>query len=85
MFNVNKSNGDITSIKFNGSGDLQSQTKGSHIASGLGASVSHGLSPSGSTALITLSTAALCRFMWNLHSGPMDGRCGHTWGSRTEG
>ena len=63
VFKVNKSNGDITSIKFNGGSELQSQTKGSHIASGLGAGVSYGLSPSGSTALITLSTATLTHYL----------------------
>lgn len=63
VFKVNKSNGDITSIKFNGGSELQSQTKGSHIASGIGASVSYGLSTSGSTALITLSTATLTHYL----------------------
>lgn len=46
-----------------GGSELQSQTKGSHIASGLGAGVSYGLSPSGSTALITLSTATLTHYL----------------------
>jgi hypothetical protein len=32
-----------------------------------------------------VGTGALCRFVWNWRLGPVDGRSGHTWGSRTEG
>src|SRR5690242_7389756 len=53
VFKLNKSNGDITSMKFNNGPELNDQSKFSQISSGLGsATVTWGLSPSGTTALI---------------------------------
>ncbi len=61
VFKVNISGGDINSIKYNGGPELQSQTKGSHIASGLGATVTS--SVSGGVAKITLTTPTLTQFL----------------------
>jgi rhamnogalacturonan endolyase len=61
VFKVKQSNGDITSIKYKGGPELQSQTKGSHIASGLGAAVSYTVS--GGVAKITLTTATLVHYL----------------------
>ena len=63
VFKVNKSSGDITSIKYNGGAELQGQTKFSHISSGLGAAATYGLSPSGTTAVITIATSTLTHYM----------------------
>ncbi|MFZ6757453.1 rhamnogalacturonan lyase B N-terminal domain-containing protein [Undibacterium sp. Ji50W] len=61
VFKVNENGGNITSIKYNDGPELQSQTKGSHIASGLGATVSY--SVSGSVAKITLTTSTLIHYL----------------------
>ncbi|MFZ6721977.1 rhamnogalacturonan lyase B N-terminal domain-containing protein [Undibacterium sp. Ji49W] len=61
VFKVDENGGNITSIKYNDGPELQSQTKGSHIASGLGATVSY--SVSGSVAKITLTTSTLIHYL----------------------
>lgn len=61
VFKVNQSNGDITSITYNGGSELQGQSKGSHIASGIGATVSY--SVNGTVAKITLTTATLVHYL----------------------
>lgn len=61
VFKVRQSNGDITSIRYKGGPELQGQTKGSHIASGLGAAVSYTVS--GGVAKITLTTATLVHYL----------------------
>lgn len=61
VFKVKQSNGDITSIKYKGGPELQGQTKGSHIASGLGATVSYTVG--GGVAKITLTTATLVHYL----------------------
>ncbi len=61
VFKVKESGGDINSIKYNGGPELQSQTKGSHIASGLGATVTS--SVSGGVAKITLTTPTLTHYL----------------------
>ncbi len=60
VFKVNENGGDINSIKLHGGTELQSQTKGSHIASGLGATVAS--SVSGGVAKITLTTPTLTHY-----------------------
>lgn len=61
VFKVNKSNGDITSITFNGSAELQDKNKGSQISSGLGAAVSYTVNAG--IAKITLTTATLVHYL----------------------
>ena len=61
VFKVNRSNGDITSIKMNDGPELQGQTKFSHISSGIGAATSHTVS--GTVAKITLSTSTLTHYL----------------------
>ncbi len=63
VFKVSKTSGDITSIKYNGGAELQGQTKFSHISSGLGAAATYALSPSGTTAVITIATSTLTHYM----------------------
>jgi rhamnogalacturonan endolyase len=64
VFKLNKSNGDVTSIKFNNGPELNDQSKASQISSGLGsATVTWNLSPSGTTALITCTTATLTHYL----------------------
>ncbi|PTT80032.1 hypothetical protein DBR42_20265, partial [Pelomonas sp. HMWF004] len=63
VFKVNKTSGDITSIKLNGGAELQGQTKFSHISSGLGAPATYGLSPSGTTAVITITSSTLKHYL----------------------
>lgn len=60
VFKVNQSGGDITSITLNGGPELQGQTKGSHISSGLGATVAYTIS--GTVAKITLTTSTLTHY-----------------------
>lgn len=63
VYRVSQASGDITSIRWNDR-ELNDQSKGSHIASGLGtATVSFGLSPSGATALITIATPTLTHYL----------------------
>jgi rhamnogalacturonan endolyase len=61
VFKVRLAGGDITSIRMNNGPELQAQTKFSHIASGIGASVSHTVS--GTVAKITLSTSTLTHYL----------------------
>jgi rhamnogalacturonan endolyase len=61
VFKVRRSNGDITSIRYKGGPELQDQTKGSHISSGIGAAVSYTVN--GSVAKITLTTATLVHYL----------------------
>ncbi len=61
VFKVNENGGNIASIKYNGGPELQSQTKGSHIASGIGATVTS--SVSGGVAKITLTTPTLIHYL----------------------
>ncbi|MFG6433730.1 rhamnogalacturonan lyase B N-terminal domain-containing protein [Roseateles sp. LYH14W] len=63
VFKVNKSSGDITSIKLNNGAELQGQTKFSHISSGLGAPATYAFSPSGTTAVITITAATLKHYL----------------------
>ncbi|TFW29842.1 hypothetical protein E4O92_17995 [Massilia horti] len=53
--------GSITSITYNGGPELQDQTKGSHINSGIGAAVSY--TNDGSVIKITLTTASLVHYL----------------------
>jgi rhamnogalacturonan endolyase len=63
VYTVQKSSGDVTSIKWNGN-ELQSSSKGSHISSGLGsATVTWGRSPSGTTVNITIATPTLTHYI----------------------
>lgn len=62
VYTINKSNGDMTSCKFNGV-ELCGSTKASHISSGLGAAtVTWTTSPSGSTVIITCETSTLTHY-----------------------
>jgi rhamnogalacturonan endolyase len=61
VFKVNQSNGDVTSITYNGGPQLQDQNKGSHIASGIGATVSY--TNDGSVIKITLTTSTLIHYL----------------------
>lgn len=63
VFKVNKSSGDITSIKLNNGAELQGQTKFSHISSGLGAPATYAFSPSGTTAVITITASTLKHYL----------------------
>jgi rhamnogalacturonan endolyase len=62
-YRVRQSSGDITSIQWNGV-ELNDRSKGSHLSSGLGtATVTSSLSPSGTTALITLTTSTVTHYL----------------------
>ncbi|PWW00924.1 rhamnogalacturonan endolyase [Paenibacillus cellulosilyticus] len=62
VYTINKSNGDMTSAKLNGT-ELIGSTKPSHIGSGLGsATVTWSKSPSGSTVNITVATSTLTHY-----------------------
>src|SRR5262245_38365056 len=59
VYRVRQSNGDIASIKWNDR-ELNDQSKASHLSSGLGsATVTSSLSPSGTTALVTITTSTV--------------------------
>jgi len=61
VYTINKSNGDMTSCKFNGTELIGS--KPSHINSGLGsATVTWNTSPSGATVVITCETSTLTHY-----------------------
>jgi rhamnogalacturonan endolyase len=63
VYRVRQSNGDITSIRWNGT-ELNSGSKASHLSSGLGtATVTSSLSPSGTTALITIATSTVTHYL----------------------
>jgi rhamnogalacturonan endolyase len=63
VYKVRQASGDITSIQWNGT-ELNDQSKGSHLSSGLGsASVTFRLTPSGTTALITMTTATVTHYL----------------------
>lgn len=63
VYTIDKTNGDMTSCKLNGT-ELLGSTKPSHISSGLGSStkVSWATSPSGSTLTITCETDTLTHY-----------------------
>jgi rhamnogalacturonan endolyase len=63
VFKVNQTDGDIESITYNGSAELQDQAKGSHIASGLGSGTTVTYSVSGTVAKITLTTSTLVHYL----------------------
>jgi rhamnogalacturonan endolyase len=58
-----KANGDISSIKYKGGAELQDQTKGSHIGSGLGSATVVSYTVDGSVAKITLTTSTLVHYL----------------------
>lgn len=58
-----KANGDISSIKYKGGSELQDQTKGSHIGSGLGSATVVTYAVDGAVAKITLTTATLVHYL----------------------
>jgi rhamnogalacturonan endolyase len=63
VYRVRQSSGDITSIVWNGV-ELADTARASHIASGLGtATVTSSVSPSGTTALITIATSTLTHYL----------------------
>lgn len=62
LFKV-KANGDISSIKYKGGAELQDQTKGSHIASGLGSATVVTYTIDGALAKITLTTPTLVHYL----------------------
>jgi rhamnogalacturonan endolyase len=63
VYKVSQTSGDITSIQWNGK-ELNDQSKGSHLSSGLGsATVSFSLSPSGTTSVITIATTTLTHYL----------------------
>lgn len=63
VYKVSQTSGDITSIRWNGK-ELNDQSKGSHLSSGLGsATVSFTLSPSGTTSVITIATSTLTHYL----------------------
>ena len=61
VFKVNQANGDISSLKLNGT-ELNSQVKRSHIGSGLGASTVTATTYGTNTIKITVSTATLTHY-----------------------
>jgi rhamnogalacturonan endolyase len=64
VFKVNQSNGDISSIKFNGGPELQDQSKGSHISSGLGTGTSVAATTiGGNTIKLTLSQSPVTHYL----------------------
>ena len=63
VYKVRQSSGDITSIQWNDT-ELNDPSKGSHLSSGLGtATVTSSLSPSGTTALITITTSTVTHYL----------------------
>jgi rhamnogalacturonan endolyase len=63
VYKVRQSSGDITSIQWNGR-ELNDPSKGSHLSSGLGsAAVTLTMSPSGTTALITIATSTVTHYL----------------------
>jgi rhamnogalacturonan endolyase len=63
VYLVRQSSGDITSIRWNDR-ELNDPSKGSHLSSGLGsATVSFSLSPSRTTALITITTSTVTHYL----------------------
>ena len=64
VFKVNQSNGDITSIKFNNGPELQDQSKGSHISSGLGSGTTvSATTTGGNTIKITLTHSPVTHYL----------------------
>lgn len=63
VFKVKQAGGDITSIRFDGGPELQEPGKGSHIASGIGAKVSHEMKAGGRIGQITLTTPTLTQYL----------------------
>lgn len=61
VFKVRQAGGDIASIHYKGGPELQGQSKGSHISSGIGAAVSYTVA--GGVAKITLATATLVHYL----------------------
>jgi rhamnogalacturonan endolyase len=61
VFKVKEAGGDITSIRYKGGPELQDQSKGSHIASGIGATVSY--TADASLIKITLTTSTLTHYL----------------------
>jgi rhamnogalacturonan endolyase len=61
VFKVKQAGGDITSIRYKGGPELQDQSKGSHIASGIGATVSYTVNDA--IAKITLTTPTLVHYL----------------------
>src|SRR4029078_553022 len=63
VYRVRQSSGDITSIRWNDR-ELKDPSKASHLSSGLGtATVTSSLSPSGTTALITIATSTVTHYL----------------------
>src|SRR5678816_3349666 len=63
VYKVRQTSGDITSIQWNGR-ELNAQSKGSHLSSGLGsATVSFSLSPSGTTSVVAIATSTLTHYL----------------------
>ena len=61
VFKVNRTNGDINSIRMNGGVELLGQTKGSHISSGLGAVPT--ATATAAYVLVTIPTATLTHYL----------------------
>lgn len=61
VYTVNKSGGDITSCKINGT-EVHSSSKGSHINSGMGATVTWATFSSESTVVITCTTSTFTHY-----------------------
>jgi rhamnogalacturonan endolyase len=61
IFKVRRNGGDITSIRYQGGPELQSQRKFSHIASGIGATTSYTVS--GGVIKVTLNTSSLTHYL----------------------
>ncbi len=63
VFDVSLANGNITSIHYNNGPQLQLQTAGSHIGSGLGAGTVVTYDVAGSVAKVTLTTPTLTHYL----------------------
>lgn len=63
VLKIKQANGDITSIRYLGGPELQDQSKGSHIASGLGSSTAVSWTIDGQVAKITLATASVIHYL----------------------
>lgn len=63
VFQVNQSNGDISSIIWNNAVQIQSSANASYINSGIGTPTTATVSASGNTILITSSNATLTQYM----------------------
>ncbi len=63
VFDVDRTNGNITSIHYNNGPQLQLQTAGSHIGSGLGNGTAVSYSVTGNVAKVTLSTPTLIHYL----------------------